>query len=330
MGRMVIALAITGALILPGLANDSTAELRAGGIELVRTDAVQMVRENLYISADEVRVSYVYHNVVDEDVETLVAFPMPAIKIDPFGDVNIPNRDSENFLNFEVWVDGEAVTPDMHHRATSYGIDVTNELKKLGVPLLAYQGGANEALAGLDENVLADLEARGVIYIERWESDGEQKSVPLANWELHSTYAWRMVFPAHSEVKVEHRYTPAPAGASGMLNFDYENGTFDAAYREKYCIDESFEAGVRNRLAGDGDNAAYIWEQNLSYILVTANNWAGAISQFTLTVDKGYEDSLVSFCGEGVTKIGPTTFEMTAEDYYPQRDLDILFLRYEG
>lgn len=87
---------------------------------------------------------------------------------------------------------------------------------------------------------------------------------------------------------------------------------------------------VRTRLAGDGANAAYMWEQNLSYTLITANNWAGMIGNFTLTVDKGYEDSLVSFCGDGVTKLGSTIFEMTAEDYYPAHDLDILFLRLEG
>ncbi|MFS9599004.1 DUF4424 family protein, partial [Klebsiella variicola] len=36
--------------------------------------------------------------------------------------------------------------------------------------------------------------------------------------------------------------------------------------------------------------------------------------------------SLVSFCGTGVRKTGPTTFEMTAEDFVPERDIDILLL----
>lgn len=331
MGRLLVALGLAAAMALPVSANDSTAELRAGGIELVRTDAVQMAREDLYISADEVRVSYVYHNVVDEDVETLVAFPMPAIKVDPYSDVYLPNPGSENFLNFEVSVDGEPVEPRMYNRATAYGIDVTSELTKLGIPLLPYQGEAIQALQGLDEAVLEDLQARGVVFIEQWTNDaGEDGSYVAPTWELHSVYAWNMMFPAHSEVKVEHRYTPSPAGASGLFAYDYDAGTFDASYRAKYCIDDSFEAGVRNRLGGDGDNAAYMWEQNLSYILITANNWAGAIGNFRLVVDKGYEDSLVSFCGEGVTKIGPTTFEMLAEDYYPDRDLDILFLRMGG
>ena len=43
-------------------------------------------------------------------------------------------------------------------------------------------------------------------------------------------------------------------------------------------------------------------------------------------VDKGDEDNLVSFCGDDVKKIGPTTFEMHKTDFYPEKDLDILIL----
>lgn len=68
-------------------------------------------------------------------------------------------------------------------------------------------------------------------------------------------------------------------------------------------------------------------EQRLDYVLTTGGNWAlGTIGDFKLTVDKGEEANLVSFCGEGVKKTGPTTFEMTAKDYYPYQDLKILIL----
>jgi hypothetical protein len=43
-------------------------------------------------------------------------------------------------------------------------------------------------------------------------------------------------------------------------------------------------------------------------------------------VDKG-DATLVSFCGNGVKKIGPTTFEMTAKDYTPRRDINVLFIK---
>ena len=68
-------------------------------------------------------------------------------------------------------------------------------------------------------------------------------------------------------------------------------------------------------------------EQRIEYVLTTGGNWAlGTIGDFKLTIDKGDPDNLVSFCGENVRKTGPTTFEMTAKDFYPERDLDILIL----
>ncbi|MGE8103017.1 DUF4424 family protein [Allorhizobium sp. NPDC080224] len=61
-------------------------------------------------------------------------------------------------------------------------------------------------------------------------------------------------------------------------------------------------------------------------ILTTGNNWYGPIGDFRLTVDKLNPESIVSFCGQGVKKTGPTTFEMRAKDFYPERDLNILLV----
>jgi hypothetical protein len=35
---------------------------------------------------------------------------------------------------------------------------------------------------------------------------------------------------------------------------------------------------------------------------------------------------MVSFCESGVTKIGPTTFEVRRKNFTPTRDLDILIV----
>ncbi len=67
-------------------------------------------------------------------------------------------------------------------------------------------------------------------------------------------------------------------------------------------------------------------ERRISYILKTGANWTGPIKRFRLVVDKGHADGLVSFCGKDVRKIGPTTFEMTADDFVPSSDLSILIL----
>ncbi|RWX61252.1 DUF4424 domain-containing protein, partial [Mesorhizobium sp. M4B.F.Ca.ET.089.01.1.1] len=75
------------------------------------------------------------------------------------------------------------------------------------------------------------------------------------------------------------------------------------------------------------DGYPQFFESRIAYILTTGGNWAsGNIGDFKLTIDKGSPKNLVSFCGDNVRKVGPTTFEMTAKDFYPEHDIDILLL----
>ena len=57
-------------------------------------------------------------------------------------------------------------------------------------------------------------------------------------------------------------------------------------------------------------------------------NWNGPIGTFRLVVDKGSTENLVSFCMNGVTKIGPTRFEVVKTDFEPTRDLDIVIVKF--
>ena len=93
-------------------------------------------------------------------------------------------------------------------------------------------------------------------------------------------------------------------------------------------MDEAFISAVRKTLADpDEPWSAPFSESWISYVLTTGGNWSGgAIERFRLVVDKGSPDNLVSFCGEDVSKIGPTTFEMVKTDFWPARDLKILVL----
>jgi hypothetical protein len=91
----------------------------------------------------------------------------------------------------------------------------------------------------------------------------------------------------------------------------------------RYCIDADFLTGVKAALAKPGATGFY--EKRIAYVLKTATNWAGPIG-FRLTVDKGSPDALVSFCADGVKKIGPTLFEVKHENFTPTRDLHVLIL----
>jgi hypothetical protein len=97
-------------------------------------------------------------------------------------------------------------------------------------------------------------------------------------------------------------------------------------YRADYCISDFFLRGLDRRTGTQAENVAGMQERRISYILKTGANWAGPIKNFRLVVDKGRADRLVSFCGENVKRLTPTTFEMVAKDFVPQRDLKILLI----
>ncbi|MEW6634228.1 MAG: DUF4424 domain-containing protein [Pseudomonadota bacterium] len=316
-------------LAAPAFANDSVAELGTGGLILSRSDAVTMESEDLYISPEKVTVDYVFRNNTDKDVDAIVAFPMPDISGDPEEMPAIPENQSDNFLGFEVTIDGVATKPQLEQKVFSLGIDISADLKAQNVPFNPFGDAAKAALAKLPQSVAKDWESRGII-IEDPETDnghgGTTTYTPF--WQLRSTYWWRSTFPANKQVHVSHRYKPSVGGTSSV-SFYYDGkfqGQYDA-YKTRYCMDDTFENAVRKAAKADPDGYPKYFENRIAYILTTGGNWAlGNIGNFKLTIDKGNPNNLVSFCGSNVRKVGPTTFEMTAKDFYPEHDIDILLL----
>lgn len=312
----------------PSLANDTMAELGNGGLVFVNSDMVEMEREDLYISPLEVRVAYVFRSRSDEDIETLVAFPMPEIKGDPEVAVAVPDAGDDNMMHFEVEIDGRSLAPRLEQRAFAVTLDITADLRAAGVPLNPFSPAAAEAVAALAQEVKDDWTVRGILYREVSGENGDMAATYLPYWSMRSTYWWRMVFPANGRVEVRHRYEPSVGGAGGVLFFqdgrpvepDHQR------YRAKYCLDEPFMNAVRRIARQNGGNLPHV-ETWMSYVLTTGANWTGSIGEFTLTVDKLDQRNLVSFCGENVRKVGPTTFETKVKDFYPERDLDILLLQ---
>ncbi len=319
------------AIALPAMANDSVGEIGAGGIVLGRSNEIELKREDLYISPELVTVDYVFHNHAERDIETLVAFPMPAISTFPDSDISVPERTSDNFLGFSVMHDGKAIVPALEQRVEAAGVDVTAELVAAGVPLRPWDEAADVALKTLPDDLAADWQARGIIGIEQWDAGEGWQTYRFPRWELHSTYHWRATFPAGKDIKVAHRYKPA-VGATAGLNFYWDGNPSDYwdSYAQKYCVDRDF-AKALDRAARPNSG---LFESRIDYILTSGGNWAnGTIGTFHLTVDKGKPENLVSFCGEGVKKTGATRFEMTAENYYPERDVHVLLVQrfsYDG
>jgi hypothetical protein len=310
-------------------ANDSSAELGAGGLVLTKNPDIEMRSEDLYVSSKSVRVNYVFFNRSSRDVGVHVAFPMPDVTGIADEPVSIPTRDPGNFLAFHTLVNGKPVAAQVEQKVFVDGVEYTKLLRSLDIPLAPYLRSTDTALGKLPSAQWAELEKLKLVQITEFDQGkGAEKRVqPI--WTLKTTWFWQQTFPANAQTRIEHSYQPATgtsAGTSlGSPDQAQEKGFKD--YRQRYCIDSDFlDTLNRARMAAKIDFGSPYSEQRVSYILTTGANWAAPIGSFRLVVDKGAPGNLISFCGEGVKKISPTQFEIRRENFTPTRDLDVLIL----
>lgn len=309
-------------------ANDTTAELAAGGLVLTRTADIEMRSEDLYVSADEIRVTYRFFNRAAQDRTVTVAFPMPDVTLDFIGGLSaVPHPGTENFLDFSTKADGQPVATEVEVKAFGNGVDQTALLRKLGVPL--YPDAEYDGLTALPKAQRDELIGLGLAAINEFNSGQGWEQHVSPTWTLKTTYHFQQTFPAGREVVIEHRYTPAAGESVGsVIGSPYAPGTPEYADDLRtYCIDQGFLAAVGQAKAKAGKDGMPFSEQRVSYILTTGANWAAPIKDFRLVVEKGDARNLVSFCAEGVKKISPTQFEVRKTDFTPGADLNVLILR---
>lgn len=296
-------------------ANDSTAILSSGALQLTTSPSIRLEREDLYLGTREVRVSYRFRNTAQKDIATLVAFPLPEITVGGDTQYDVGNAGPANFIGFSVTVNGQPVTPQLELRATRFGIDRTGLLARHGIPVLPFGAGFHQSLERISGAARADLERAGLV---DWHSafGANNEPLPTPHWTAHASYYWTQTFPAGAVTEVTHRYRPVTG-----VSFFYKDMVNDKALQRTYCMDKGFRKAALQRFGGG--NAAV---RELHYVLRTGANWLGTIGEFRLTIDKGKPGNLVSLCIDGIRKTGPTTFAVTRKDFIPEQDLKMLVL----
>lgn len=305
------------ALPAPSKANDSSAILESGALRLTLNPDVALLREDLFLSTDEVRVSYKFKNTSARDVTTLVAFPLPAIRVGDDTDYSIRGDNSENPIDFKVSVNGQTIETKLELRATRYGLDRTDVLVGNGIPILPFSDDFYTSLEKASGAVRQALERNG---LANWHSSWGANNVPLPtpHWTAHATFYWEQTFPAGAVTEVRHSYKPV-AGQS----FYGSHILTDTYFSDNYCVDKAFRKATK-RLFQRRPNGYF---SELHYVLTTGANWKGAIGEFNLTIDKGSPDNLVSLCIDGIRKSGPTTFTVHKKEFVPGQDLKLLILQ---
>lgn len=309
-------------------ANDSSAELAVGGLVFTKNSEVSIESEDLAITPGTVTVRYVFLNQSTNPVTLTVAFPLPDIDLSEGDNYAIPANDPANFVGFETKVDGKPISFVIRQTAVLGDKDISAALRAAGVPLMPI-GPQQPRLNELPPATRDKLIEQGLLLPNGTDDKGQQ--LYAGAWTVKTSAVRQQTFPPSSPVSVEHRYrTSLGMGFDTVLRKGLRQSSAMAAevqrYRKDYCVDDVFLAGL-DKLAGAAEaNTAKVQERRISYILKTGANWAGPIKDFKLTVDKRKPDRLVSFCADNIKPVSPTTFEVTAKDFTPTRDLKILIV----
>lgn len=279
------------------LANDSSFGDENGTIELQKQPEISMEKESLFLSEAKVKVDYEFLNHGSKDQTVSVAFPMPPMY---FGD-----SDHNEISDFKLMVNGKNQSTE----------------RQLVVLLGDNKEDISQAFAdtGWTEADVADFTDSGEI-------PAGKKALPqewldaegYPAFTLNEYFTWQQTFPAGKTISISHTYTPSvTTGVPQPAKYILEE------YKEETCIDASAEKGITKRESEMGVGWA-----NLRYILTTGKNWNGPIKDFHLTIQKQNADDLLSLCFDpNLKKTGDRTFEFHQQNFIPQRDLNLLFIR---
>jgi hypothetical protein len=318
-------------------ANDTSAEIAAGGLIPRQENRVAMKKERLFISQRKVKVEYEFVNESDQDVETEVAFPWPRYSYS-FAERTFDT----SMMKFSVQVEGKSTFFETQTLALDgKGRDITATLQRyhLNIPFFAYFDAetCTDPLLHGHRFELLDLapEAQKEL-IRAGAFEGKDPYFPA--WSVEITHHWKQRFPAHQMVHIAHEYIPVLG--DGAAVFSPKDGYIlaptyvsddDARAKKSWgCPDDSFWKAAFARLTerklkgidNYPDTLPGAW---VRYILTTANTWKGPIEDFELIVEKEPGD-LMTFCWDGpVEKIAPNRYRARMKRFRPSEELTIYF-----
>lgn len=305
-------------------ANDTIGTTTAGGITFSRSPSIELLREELTISTDEVKVAYLFQNNSDEPITSEVFFPLPIFKQKGANaDWNVQQnaktkKQNLPFLNFSVTANGQNISYSTRTQNLLDGKDITDNLKQLGKPNTKNWMEKAKQLNFVDEN-------------------GNPR------WETQTTFYWTQTFPPHQPIVIEHHYQPA----AGMFYLAREKDktaemvmdNFQKQLSSLFNINLSeMQNGellktwtlqqIQNEQNSDQEDP-YAFFYNVDYILKTGANWAGPIKNFTLKILKPQNGAVAYNQFFSTKQINKTedkeSINLFLKNFTPQKDLNVVF-----
>jgi Domain of unknown function (DUF4424) len=289
-------------------------EIAAGGLIFSGNLNLTIEQQDLTITPDAVQVGYAIRNGDSADHTITIAFPFPDVdgstSPDVFGQIDpaIASVWPANFMDVVIAVDGRRPNYAIEQRAIAVGLDVTKALSDAGLSLFPQASDLERRVIDLDPSTRQDLIERGILKID--------DDVIAASWTLKTTAHWRQPFPAGETLPLALNYKPLTgrnAFSSGALQ----------PLKKGACVDASLEQAITTR-ASEGHA---MMMTAVSYISHPGAEALGPVGRFRLTIETSDSKSIVATCRQGLTKIGPTTNDLTAINHAMDEEFRILFVR---
>jgi hypothetical protein len=312
---LLVILAIASCAFLK--ANDSAAEVAAGGIQLRKEARISMEKERLTISLKKVTVECEFLNTSDEDITTEVAFPLPPYKFDLEGQ-------RPDFSDFRVWVDGQEVKYQTQVRAEIKGANYAHLLNSLGIDIQDFgHFDGNTAPDKSQMGMLPKSARERLVRLRLIDDDGEPR------WTVLVAYHWRQRFRAHKILHVRHEYHPV-VGFSPIYEPEFQSMLKEA------CINPSlqkrlgeFPAQELEKHGGSQPTREAEW---VKYILTTANTWKTPIKDFEFVLEEPEPGSWdpqyigVSMCWDGeLQRVDKNHLTARKANFVPKSELVVCY-----
>lgn len=324
-----LGLALGASLAGSALAGESQVELTTGGLDFgpLASAAVALQTEEVLLSPKLVQIRYVLTNAGAEPLEAPFAFKFPNLDFsDPDVDYAIPSADPLNFLGVALRVDGKPMPIKLVQRATLDAKDVTGLLREAKLSLVPV-GAFHAQLNAADPAWRQKLLEAGLIV----ESGTSVEGVPLyaPTWSVKTSFSGKVQMAPGQSVNIELKYQPSlgssPDSVLRKALRDHSELAQDVAKRKAdYCVDPPFLNGVEKMSGDEEANRAGVKETRIHVRL--ARGGLGPAHEYRLTVDKGAETRLVSFCANNLKSVTKTKFETRSQDFTPIEDLKILLI----
>ena len=327
-------------------ANDAFSGLSTGGVEFQKSNSILMKSEELYLSSDQIKVTYDFENVGNASQEVTVSFPLPSVSAyDKIAD-EVGHLDFSLLTSiadsFEVVADGKKIPFKKEMRAVKSGKDITDQLKALGL---------DPTNSGKDGKILSNIATKDIdkLLQEGWVEKLDDHLGPgypdpyfRPLWAVEMKFFWEQVFPPHKTVHVQHKYQASRSYSQLCFATDEMSegkvhqlaGGETKKVEDEFCVDSQTRSGINKliqaaRKKQASKPAVDHFCGSVKYILTSAKTWFGPIKNFHLILDKP-KNSIVSTCFPDIKKVNATRFEAHLKNFVPDRELDVLFVEAPG